>query len=123
MLKTARLFATMLTLRRFALTSAGRSQRARRASAYHALRGISAVGCFCQNRRSVEIAITRIAYKYAPMVGAGQPAHYPPGRTSGDEVVYAEMQKWEPAPTACCSMRWARISLREVTGACNRTRL
>src|SRR6266704_5230091 len=79
MLKTTRLFARMLTLRRFALTSAGRSQRARRASAYQALKGISVVGCFCQNRRSVEIAITRIACKYAPMAGAGQPAHHPRG--------------------------------------------
>src|SRR5205809_3924021 len=74
MLKTTRLFARMLTLRRFALTSAGRSQRARRTSAYQALKAISVVGCFCQNRRGVEIAMTRIACQYAPMVGAGQPA-------------------------------------------------
>jgi hypothetical protein len=51
----------MLTFRRAALISPGCSQRARRASAYHARNEISAMGCFCQNRRSVEIAITRIA--------------------------------------------------------------
>src|SRR5207247_8426768 len=121
MLKTTRLFARTLTLRRFALTSAGRSQRARRASAYQALKGISVVGCCCQNRRSAEIAITRIAYEYAPMVGASQslmlipPGEIPPGihrrgtKASLPKATRLCPQKWKPSPTAC-SMRWTQMS-------------
>src|ERR1700681_633280 len=72
MLNTTRLLGRMLAFRRATLISSGRPQRARRASAYHALSGISDSGCFCQNRRSVEIAITRIGESMLPRWEHGQ---------------------------------------------------
>src|SRR3982074_3067104 len=72
MLETTRSLGRMLADRRATLLSSGRPQCARLTSAYHALSGISDNGCFCQNRRSVEIAITRIGESMLPWWEHGQ---------------------------------------------------